>query len=472
MTNNQNRERIFISYAHKDKIWLDRVHVHLRPLVKNRIVDYWDDTKLEFGAKWKQTIKGKIFSAKIAIFLVSADFLASDFIQDEELPLLLAAAEQDGTTVLSVILSPCGFEQSPLSIYQAINPPSRSLINMKEGEQEEVFNVLSAFISTLSPIQLPNVKDNDNPIPEFNSSQTKKIQIAEDYLLIGKFEQAVQEASAILANEPNNIEALLIRARANCYLYKKEEDIICDAAKALISVKDRRDCVSLLQYAHSLFLLRKDGLAFEYVNKAIGQESFNTKAINLKMNIVSLRMRINVTLGYYANAISDADWLLTNNPNDGHAWFRKGQAYLGLKNYNEVIRCTSMAIKYIPNVWFIYDCRGEAYRSLEMNQEALNDFSKLLEEAPWYNPTRRMKAAILTDLKRYPEALSEITLALMFEPNDITVLCMRAESFVNLGDYANAKKDAETVLKYNPRDEFAIRILEQIKNTNTSTKKL
>lgn len=467
MTNIQGREKIFISYCHADNDWLKRVQVHLSPLVRNGITDYWDDTKLQPGVKWKQSIIEKISFAKVAIFLVSADFLASDFINLEELPPLLATAEQGGTTILSIILSSCGFDNSPLSIYQTLNPPSRPLLKMERGEQEEVFNALSTFIYRLEEPVEQNTSSYKNK-PSLNQQQ--KIQDAENYLFQGQFELAVKEASSILEHEPNNTDVLLIRARANTCIHKKDEDIIYDAAKALISVKGREDCVGVLQYANSLFLLRKDRLALDYINKLIPNKYPNTSTYESNQCLykaVSLRMRIELVLGDYSNTIADADWLLSIDQSDGHAWYRKGKAYSSLENYNEAIRCLNLAIKYIPDDWVFYDERSLVYGKLKMDHEALNDCSKVLEKAPWYNYSRKYKAAVFLDIKKYPEALSELTLALMFDPNDDSILTMRAHAYFYLGDHLNAKKDAESALKHNSKNEDALTILEAIKKQMT-----
>jgi hypothetical protein len=83
----------------------------------------------------------------MAILLISADFLASDFVMQSELPVLLAAAEKRGSKILPVILKPSRFlRDRRLSVFQAINDPRRPLIGLSEVEQEEVYARLADLI--------------------------------------------------------------------------------------------------------------------------------------------------------------------------------------------------------------------------------------------------------------------------------------------------------------------------------------
>lgn len=138
---------IFISYSHSDSRWLQRLQVHLKPLERLGKIVLWDDTHIDPGQKWRNEIKKALSTAKAAILLVSADFLASDFIANNEVPSLLASAESRGAVILPVIVSSCRFSQTEsLSQFQAVNPPTQPLNMMSKGRQEAVFVKVSEAI--------------------------------------------------------------------------------------------------------------------------------------------------------------------------------------------------------------------------------------------------------------------------------------------------------------------------------------
>lgn len=141
---------VFVSYAHVDKQFLERIQVHLKPIARRFDLKLWDDTKLRAGDEWKEEIAREIENCSAAILLLSADFLASDFIVTEELPPLLEVAKKRGARIIPIIAKPCLFpEMDELSKFQAINPPSKPLINMTEGEAEEAYLKLASTIKTL-----------------------------------------------------------------------------------------------------------------------------------------------------------------------------------------------------------------------------------------------------------------------------------------------------------------------------------
>jgi tetratricopeptide (TPR) repeat protein len=149
------QRKVFISYSHEDAKWLERLHVHLKPIEREGTIDLWDDTKIKPGIQWKQAIIDALEIAKVAVLLISADFLGSDFIAEHELPTLLARAQAHGTTILPVILSPSLFTSTSLGAFQAINNPDHSISDMTFSQQEQIFVKVAQIIMKQFPPDRP-----------------------------------------------------------------------------------------------------------------------------------------------------------------------------------------------------------------------------------------------------------------------------------------------------------------------------
>ncbi|MGI4862495.1 MAG: toll/interleukin-1 receptor domain-containing protein [Janthinobacterium lividum] len=136
------RTSVFISYSHADLQWLRMLNIHLETLTREQKVEIWSDQKIRKGARWREQIHKQLAMARVGIVLVSADFLASDFIHAEELPPLLEAADKEGATLLTIIVRPCAgaFQDSPLSQLQAMNGPHMPLSKMNKNQREELMD--------------------------------------------------------------------------------------------------------------------------------------------------------------------------------------------------------------------------------------------------------------------------------------------------------------------------------------------
>ena len=90
------RDRIFVSYSHQDAAWLKRFQIMLQPAHRVRPLELWSDREIEAGEDWKSKIDKAIETARVALLLVSDDFLASEFIFSEELPRILKRHQSGG----------------------------------------------------------------------------------------------------------------------------------------------------------------------------------------------------------------------------------------------------------------------------------------------------------------------------------------------------------------------------------------
>ena len=135
------RDKVFVSYSHRDNEWLDRVRMVLDPDIRNGRIQYFDDRELEPGDAWYQEIVDAIDHAKIAVLLVSPYFFASKFIAEYELPRILEAT-QEGLALLWVPLS--GKFSGPLAVpgseklaeRQAVWDASLTLDSLSEADSK------------------------------------------------------------------------------------------------------------------------------------------------------------------------------------------------------------------------------------------------------------------------------------------------------------------------------------------------
>jgi hypothetical protein len=144
------RDKIFISYSHCDKAWLERLQTMLAPLVRQGRVSVWDDTQIRPGTQWREEIERALASARVAVLLVSPDFLASDFIARHELPPLLDAARRDGLMILPVILRASMWEQTEIAQYQAALAPSKPIAELRGAKRDESLAQLAKTILTVA----------------------------------------------------------------------------------------------------------------------------------------------------------------------------------------------------------------------------------------------------------------------------------------------------------------------------------
>ncbi len=112
--------KVLVSYARNDAAFFEELSAHLSILQRKGLIQLWHEGRINAGEAWADAISSQIHSADIFILLVSADFLASNFIWDRELSLILKRQQEGKASVIPIILRPCLWLESPLANFQAL----------------------------------------------------------------------------------------------------------------------------------------------------------------------------------------------------------------------------------------------------------------------------------------------------------------------------------------------------------------
>ncbi|MEO1487788.1 MAG: TIR domain-containing protein, partial [Bacteroidota bacterium] len=138
----------FISYAHADEQYFTILKEGFLRHGKHSTVigsNLWTDKKILLGTQWHQTIQQQVQECDFAIFLVSANFLYSEYIEKFEFDKFIERQEREGFLFFPILIDACRFDTWPqLSKHQFFKPNGKNY-GMPETGNRFVFGDLVQF---------------------------------------------------------------------------------------------------------------------------------------------------------------------------------------------------------------------------------------------------------------------------------------------------------------------------------------
>jgi internalin A len=107
----EKKLRVFFSYSHKNEIYRDELDKHFTMLRRSGRIETWHDRKIVAGENWDNKIREQLETADLVLLMISADFLYSDYIWEQELGIVRKRFESsDGIKVIPIFVRPCDTE--------------------------------------------------------------------------------------------------------------------------------------------------------------------------------------------------------------------------------------------------------------------------------------------------------------------------------------------------------------------------
>jgi hypothetical protein len=131
-----SKPTVFISYSHLDEEWKDRLVRHLAVSQKQGHLELWHDRMIGAGEDWEWRIQTAMNAASVAILLVSADSLTSDFILREEVTRLLERRASEGLRIFPVVIKPCDW--GAVDWLRRMNPRPKDGKPLSGGSDHEI----------------------------------------------------------------------------------------------------------------------------------------------------------------------------------------------------------------------------------------------------------------------------------------------------------------------------------------------
>ncbi len=122
---------VFFSYSHSDEQFTLQLVKHLSLLQRQGVITNWYDRQIIPGDAFNDVIVHRLETACVILFLVSADFLASNYCYDKEVKLAMKRHESGEARVIPVILRPVLWTTAPFAKLTALPRDAKPVIKWR-----------------------------------------------------------------------------------------------------------------------------------------------------------------------------------------------------------------------------------------------------------------------------------------------------------------------------------------------------
>lgn len=249
--------------------------------------------------------------------------------------------------------------------------------------------------------------------------------------MLGRIDGALASFSQVLELEPGNTEALRTRHEI-LHSLGREREVLDDLTRA-IEIEPRH--VPALRIRGEIYVnLGRPKEALDDLNRVLEIQSDDGVTCRIRGQAFLL-------MGRTKDAASDFQRTIYQDANDPIAHRYLGSTYIAMNQAKSGLEEISIA--------------GEINLRNGQFQEALNDFSGMLEIESASFVALRGRGIAHFELNQFDDAINDLSIALSIQPEDVIALRYRGEANRMRNRLENALVDLSRALELDPDDEFA-----------------
>jgi clan AA aspartic protease (TIGR02281 family) len=236
---------------------------------------------------------------------------------------------------------------------------------------------------------------------------------ASDYYDQGNYQQAITTANEIINDQPDDKEALFLRAVSQDML-QDYKSAIADYSKLI--VLDPKDHIAYCYRGKSKYDLKDYAGALADLNRGL--------LINYKYTIgIRWRAETKKKLNNLAGAMQDYNKAILLSPKDSSLYVDRAFLKEDIKDYTGAVIDCNKALSINSDYAYGYYCRGAAKRGLKQYSGAIEDLNKAVNIDPELPNAYAVRGNIKEDVyEDFDGAMEDYNKALELDPNYLYAL--------------------------------------------------
>lgn len=181
--------KVFVSYSHQDEVYRNDLVKYFSNMIRNKEISTWTDRDIAASQFWRKEIDKNLEGTQVIIFLISPDFISSDYCVDVEMKQALEMHRAQQALIVPIYIRATDMKHSPLAEIHSLPNDRRPIKSWDDKDQAwlEVVEGLRKSIATLPVEKGMTTKDGGElKISDFHRGWLDDTEIALVHRLVPK----------------------------------------------------------------------------------------------------------------------------------------------------------------------------------------------------------------------------------------------------------------------------------------------